>query len=198
MKRVLVATGNIGKIRELKALLGEGVEVLSLSDVGLDGAAETGTTFEENALLKAEQAARATGMVAVADDSGIAVDILDGAPGVWSARYSDPDATDARNRDKLLRALAATPDDGRTARFVSVIAVVAPDGASRTFLGTLEGCVARSERGTGGFGYDSIFELADGRTVAELPADEKNRISHRGMALRNALPYIHSLLADEA
>lgn len=198
MKRVLVATGNMGKVGELKALLGEGIGVLSLADAGLDGAEETGTTFEENALLKAHQAARAADMVTVADDSGIVVDALGGAPGVWSARYSGRDATDAGNREKLLRELRDTPAAQRAARFVSVIAVVAPDGRAQTFLGTLSGSVAMEERGAGGFGYDSIFELPDGRTIAELPADEKNRISHRGMALRNALPYIHSLLADEA
>lgn len=198
MNRILVATGNAGKINELKALLGSGIEVLSLTDIRLEGAEETGSTFEENAVLKARQAAHQSGMIAVADDSGIVVDALGGDPGVRSARYSGPAATDARNREKLLRELLDTPDAGRTARFVCVIAVVAPDGRSQTFAGTLEGVVSRSERGTGGFGYDSIFELSDGRTAAELTPDEKNRVSHRGKALRNALPYIHSLLAEEA
>ncbi len=198
MKRVLVATGNTGKVNELKALLGEGIDVIALSDVGLEGAEETGTTFERNAFIKADLAARTSGLLTVADDSGIVVDALDGAPGVWSARYAGPGATDSDNRAKLLGELADIAKDERAARFVSVIAVVTPDGRSNTFVGTLEGSVGRTERGAGGFGYDSIFELPDGRTVAELTAEEKNRISHRGMALRKALPYIHSLLDDEA
>lgn len=198
MKHILVATGNPGKVRELDSLLGPEVQVLSLADVGLEGAEETGATFEENAFLKANHAARQTGLLTVADDSGIVVDALGGAPGVRSARYSGPGATDASNREKLLRELAEVPSGRRTARFVSVIAVVAPDGRGQAFLGTLEGDVAVSERGQGGFGYDSIFQLPDGRTVAELSHDEKNSISHRGTALRNALPYIYSLLAEQA
>jgi XTP/dITP diphosphohydrolase len=198
MSRVLIATENRGKVTELHALLGERVDVASLDDVGLAGAEETGETFEENAILKATSAARSTGLIAIADDSGIEVDALGGAPGVRSARYDGEGATDERNRVKLLRELAALGAVDRAARFVCAIAVASPDGEVRTFHGALDGTVATEPRGSGGFGYDAILMLQDGRTVAELTPDEKNRISHRGTALKNALPYINELIGSEA
>ncbi|HYH12678.1 MAG TPA: RdgB/HAM1 family non-canonical purine NTP pyrophosphatase [Thermomicrobiales bacterium] len=199
MRRLLIATGNQGKIAEFRALIAtDAVEIVSLHDVGVESPEETGTTFEENAVLKARHAAIASGLVAVADDSGVVVDALGGAPGVISARYSGPDATDASNRELLLRRLETSGALDRSARFECVIAVAHPDGRVETFDGTLEGTIASEERGTGGFGYDPIFELRDGKTVAELSGDQKNRISHRAMALQKALPYIHSVLDADA
>ncbi len=196
--RLLIATGNAGKIAELAALIGDQAEVVSLAEAGIASPEETGTTFEENAALKAVNAARESGLVTVADDSGIEVDALAGAPGVRSARFAGDDATDEQNTAKLLREMEEVPDEDRTARFVSVIVVATPDGRTKAFRGALEGMVGRSPRGSGGFGYDPVMVLPDGRTVAELEPAEKNRISHRGTALRNALPYIHELLESEA
>lgn len=192
--KLLIATGNAGKVAEMKALVGDGVDVVSLADAGIPSPEETGDTFEENAALKATNAARDSGMVSVADDSGIEVDALWGAPGARSARYARHGATDDENTAKLLEELDRVPGQDRTARFVCVIAVATPDGRIRTFRATLEGMVGREPRGDGGFGYDPVMVLQDGRTVAELSAEEKNRVSHRGTALRNALPYIHELL----
>jgi XTP/dITP diphosphohydrolase len=194
MTNLLLATANRGKISELQAMLGRSARVLSLADLDLASPEETGQTFEDNAELKARHGALASGLVTVADDSGIEVDALDGAPGVRSARYAGESGDDARNREKLLAALAGTPPEGRAARFVSVIAVATPTGETRLFRGTLDGRVAGAARGTGGFGYDSVLELPDGRTVAELSQEQKNAISHRGTALRLALPYLHQLL----
>ncbi|HEV2127361.1 MAG TPA: RdgB/HAM1 family non-canonical purine NTP pyrophosphatase [Thermomicrobiales bacterium] len=198
MPRLLIATGNTGKIAEMEALIGDRAEVISLAEAGIESPEETGTTFEENAALKAVNAARESGLVTVADDSGIEVDALGGAPGVRSVRYAGDDATDEQNIAKLLHELEGVPDEARTAGFVSVIVVATPDGRARAFRGTLEGMVGRSPRGGGGFGYDPVMVLGDGRTVAELEPGEKNGISHRGTALRNALPYIHELLDSGA
>jgi len=199
VRRLLVATGNRGKVVELHELLGhERFEVVSLTDVGVESPEETGTTFRENAVLKARLAARASGLPTVADDSGIVVDALGGEPGVRSARFAGDGATDADNRALLLERLRGTEPDRRAARFVCVIAVAEPDGTTETFEGFLEGRVAEQERGSGGFGYDSIFLLDDGRTVAELAPEEKNRMSHRARALEKALPYIHSLFDEDA
>lgn len=194
MIQLLLATSNRGKIRELQHLLGASVEVLSLADLGIESPEETGASFAENAELKARHGAAASGRITVADDSGIEVDALDGAPGIRSARYAGEPADDARNRHRLLRELDGVPQERRTARFVCEIAVATPGGEVRTFHGTLEGRVAERPRGTGGFGYDSLLELPDGRTVAELSAEQKNAISHRGTALRNALPYLHTVI----
>jgi XTP/dITP diphosphohydrolase len=198
MSRVLIATGNPGKIAELQAMLGPAVDVVSLSELAIESPEETGATFAENATLKARHGAAASGLVTVADDSGIEIDALGGAPGVRSARYAGEPGDDERNRRKVLRELAGTPEMARGARFVAVIAVAAPNGQVQTFRGTLDGRVTDAPRGEGGFGYDSLLELPDGRTVAELSADEKNAISHRGTALRNALPFLHELLDNGA
>ncbi len=194
MTRLLLATTNRGKIAELQDMLGSAADVVSLADIGATSVEETGTTFAENAELKARHGAEASGLVTVADDSGIEVDALNGAPGIRSARYAGEPGDDEQNRQKLMAELHGTPTEQRTARFVCEIAVATPAGELRTFHGTLEGRVAERPRGTGGFGYDSLMELPDGRTVAELTADEKNAISHRGEALRNALPYLQSVL----
>lgn len=198
MTKLLVATANEHKLAEFRSLLGQDVDIVSLRDVDVQSPEESGDSFVDNASIKAKHASKATGLVAVADDSGIVVDALGGAPGVRSARFAGPEATDEENRRLLLHRLREVPPYGRTARFVCVIAVARPDGMLRTFEGLLEGSVAVHERGASGFGYDPIFEVSDGSTVAELPPEEKNRMSHRAMALQNALPYIHEVLAIEA
>lgn len=198
MTQLLLATSNRGKIAELRAMLGPSVQVLSFADLGIESPEETGATFAENAMLKARHGATASGLVTVADDSGIEVDALGGAPGIHSARYAGEPSSDERNREKLQEEMRAIPEPNRAARFVCEIAVATPGGDTRTFNGKLEGRVAEAPRGSGGFGYDSLLELPDGRTVAELRPDEKNAISHRGVALRNALPYLHSVLESMA
>lgn len=183
---IVVATGNPGKLAELRALLGSGYRVLSAVDLGVEMPEETGKTFAENAILKARAVARQTGKVAIADDSGMEVAALGGAPGVRTARYAGPAATDADNRNKLLDALQSAVGDERQARFVSVIAIAFSPEEVITTSGTCAGVIAREERGQGGFGYDSIFQTPVGKTMAELSASEKNAISHRGQAMRMA------------
>ncbi|SNR67606.1 XTP/dITP diphosphohydrolase [Humidesulfovibrio mexicanus] len=189
-KTLVLATRNAGKIRELQALLsGLGFEILGLDSFPHMGEIEeTGSTFAENSLLKARTVATATGLVALADDSGLEVDALDGAPGVYSARYSDPGATDEKNNQKLLDALRTVPEERRGCRFVSVVAASAPGGAELLAEGRWEGRVLTAPRGAGGFGYDPLFlDLELGQSAAELAADEKNARSHRGRALRALL-----------
>jgi len=179
---VVIATKNPDKLREMRAVLLEAVPGLNVVD-GVDWAdvPETGDTLEEKALLKGAAVASATGFVAIADDTGLEVIALDGAPGVHSARFAGPDASYAENRRMLLAALDGVAD--RRARFRTVIAIVWPDGESCTVEGVLGGRIAGAERGSGGFGYDSLFELDSGRTLAEVSEAEKNRISHRALAL---------------
>ena len=186
MEPFIIATHNVKKLAELERILTPlGISVQTASQAGftLPEVDETGTTFAENARLKAESAMRATGRPAVADDSGLVVDALGGAPGVYSARYAGPDAGDRDRYEKLLRELADVPDDRRTARFVSAVCCVFPDGTSIDVTGACEGRIARAPRGDGGFGYDPVFLVGD-RSYAELTAAEKDEISHRGRALR--------------
>jgi XTP/dITP diphosphohydrolase len=196
-RRILVATRSAHKLRELQGLLVvAGVRLVSLDDVGIpDEVEETGTTFEANARLKARAYARLSGMTTLADDSGIEVDALGGAPGVRTRRYAGEDATDAQNNAKLLAALAGLPPERRGARYVCVLALVEPTlaGERRTppvvlARGTCRGRIALAPRGTGGFGYDPIFEPAGeppgGRTLGLYTAEEKNAISHRARAAR--------------
>jgi XTP/dITP diphosphohydrolase len=187
MKAVL-ASSNAGKLRELAALLSPfGYQLITQSSLGIDTPPETGTTFAENALLKARHAARLSGLAAIADDSGIEVDALDGRPGVYSARYAGEGATDLANLQKMLAELRDVPPDRRTARYQCVIAFArsADDPAPLIAHGSWEGHVLTAPRGTGGFGYDPIFQPAAlDLTAAELSADEKNARSHRGEALR--------------
>jgi len=187
---IVLATRNAGKIKELNALLaGFGLCVLGLGDFPEIGEIEeTGTTFAENSLLKARTVAQATNLVALADDSGLEVDALSGAPGVYSARYSDPGATDARNNAKLIDVLHDTPESRRGCRFVSVVAAVAPNGESACAEGRWEGRVLTAPRGEGGFGYDPLFfDVELGKSAAELSPADKNTRSHRGRALRALL-----------
>jgi XTP/dITP diphosphohydrolase len=193
---VVLATGNRGKLAEFRQLLGDsGYEVLAQSQFGIEPPDETGATFEANALLKARHAAQLTGLPALADDSGLEVDALGGAPGVYSARYAGAGATDAANIAKLLAALVAVPEAHRTARFRCAIAFVrtAEDAAPLLAHGAWEGRILAAPRGAGGFGYDPVFlDPASGLSAAELGAASKNARSHRGAALRDLLRQLHA------
>ena len=183
--RLMVATGNRGKLAEFAAMLGgSGVEVLPLPK-GAATPEETGVTLAENALIKASACYEAYGAFAVADDSGLFVDALGGAPGVRSARYAGEDANDAGNRERLLRELAEVPEGLRGAEFRCVLCLVGPEGGPRYFQGVVRGSIAPVERGPNGFGYDPVFvpEEGDGRTFAEMEPAEKDAISHRGRAI---------------
>ena len=194
---LVLATSNVGKVRQLQSLLSDDVVVKSLADFGLTAPEESGATFAANASLKAISAAKATGILALADDSGLEVEALGGAPGVLSARYSGEGATDTSNIDRLLADLDAVPDGERSARFVCVLTLANNDGVLYTVTGECLGQIARARRGTNGFGYDPVFELEDGRTVAELTIEEKNRISHRGIAMREMMPGLLIAIATQ-
>ena len=181
------ATTNKKKLAEIQRILNAlGHEAKSLAELGVCvDAEETGTTFEENALIKAKAVARATGMPSISDDSGLEVDALRGAPGVYSARYSGEGANDERNNQKLLSELADVPDEKRGARFRTVITCAFPDGGHFQVEGICEGRMLRSPEGDNGFGYDPLFYYEPfGKTFAALSADEKNSVSHRGKAMR--------------
>jgi XTP/dITP diphosphohydrolase len=189
MPRLVLATNNAGKVAELRQLLdGCGWEIITPADAGVSlQVDETGQTYAENARIKAVKYAKAAGLVALADDSGLEVDALDGRPGVMSARYAGPNRTDEERVETLLRELAEVPAGQRSARFRCLIAVSDPDGRIEMAEGTVEGEVATAPRGDDGFGYDPIFVLPErGLTMAELPADVKNNVSHRGAAARKA------------
>lgn len=191
---IVLASGNPGKLEELRALLGPSVTVRSALQLGVALPEETGTTFEENAILKARAVAEVTGLMAIADDSGLEVDALQGAPGVYSARYAGADADDDRNTAKLLMELHDVADSDRTARFRSVIAMAFSPGEIITTSGSCEGRIIREKRGDGGFGYDPVFLLPEGRTMAELGPEEKNAVSHRGHAMREAIEILRHRL----
>jgi len=184
---VVLASGNAGKLRELRDLLGPSFRVQSARDVQAELPEETGSTFAENAILKANSVASQTGLIAISDDSGLEVDALDGAPGVHTARYAGDHATDEQNRVKLLDALKDVPPARRGARFVSVIAIAFDPDDVVTAEGICEGEIATRERGDGGFGYDSLFLVPSGKTMAELSFEQKNAISHRGQAMKKAM-----------
>ncbi len=193
MTKIVLASGNQGKLREFARLLSElNVTLVSMSDLVPAGfeVEETGITFEDNAWLKALAVCEATGLPALSDDSGIEVDALDGWPGVYSARYAGMGASDQDNNDLLLRELAGVPADQRSGRFVCCLAfaVPGPRGARRvaSVRGIIEGHIVEAPRGQRGFGYDPLFEPRDfpGRTTAELTGEEKDAISHRGQAAR--------------
>jgi XTP/dITP diphosphohydrolase len=188
---VVLATGNAGKLREMREILAPwDVEVRSLDEYAVSAVAETGLTFVENALLKARHAATASGLPAIADDSGLEVDALRGAPGIRSARYAGPGASDQANNERLLGELARVAPPERTARYRCAMVFLrwAEDPAPVIAQAAWDGTIALEPRGSGGFGYDPLF-LVDGgaRTAAELPSDEKNRRSHRGQALRRLI-----------
>jgi XTP/dITP diphosphohydrolase len=202
--RLVLATNNRGKLREFQRLLaGSGFELVTPADLGVDwDVEETGASFQENARLKAVDAAHATGLPAFADDSGLEVDHLDGRPGIFSARYAGGDRTDGSLNEReqcemILREMQGVPDQQRSARFRCVIAIATPAGDVRTVDGVFEGRIAHDIRGEGGFGYDPIFLVPErGVTSAELPPDEKNALSHRGQAARKALPILRTMSHD--
>ena len=181
---IIVATGNAGKIREIKKIFSnQNINILSMGEVGIDiEIEENGKTFEENALIKAREINRLTGKTVLADDSGLCVDALGGAPGIFSARYAGENATDEQRIEKLLAELA--DEENRKAKFVSAIAVVLPDEMELTTIGEVHGRIADKAYGDGGFGYDPIF-ISDelGKTFGIASDDEKNATSHRGRAL---------------
>ncbi|GKW39030.1 XTP/dITP diphosphatase [Pectobacterium carotovorum] len=188
MQKVVLATGNPGKVRELASLLADfGLDIVAQTELGVDSAEETGLTFIENAILKARHAAQITGLPAIADDSGLAVDALGGAPGIYSARYAGADASDQQNLDKLLLTLKDVPDEQRRASFHCVLVYLrhAEDPTPIVCHGSWQGMLTHEAAGSGGFGYDPIFFVPElGKTAAELTREEKNAQSHRGQALR--------------
>jgi XTP/dITP diphosphohydrolase len=193
--QLLVASSNPGKIREIRALLPSNVSVLSLDDVGLASPEETGSTLRENADLKALYAARASGMLALADDSGLEVKALAGEPGVRSARFAGEPPDDAENRKALLAALSGIPMESRAARFVCAVTIATPNGIVGNSQGVVNGTILDHERGSRGFGYDALFLLPNGQTIAELLDEEKNAMSHRSVAIRKILPQLERALA---
>lgn len=207
--RLVLATHNAGKLRELRELLRGQVPGLDVDTQVVDAAAagapdvvETGVTFAENSLLKARAVAAATGLVAIADDSGLAVDVMGGAPGIFSARWAGRHGDDQANLELLLNQVADVPDAHRGAAFVCAAALAVPGtpeepGREEVEYGQLEGTLLRAPRGAGGFGYDPVLQpLGGDRSCAELSAEEKNAISHRGKAFRALLPAIISALQD--
>lgn len=202
MAKLLVATNNPGKVREYEELLEDLPPSLEFTFPAKEGLTlevdESGETFEENARLKARAYAQASGLLTLADDSGLEVDALGGAPGVRSARYAGPDADDVDRYRKLLKALAGVPTEKRSARFHCVVALALPDGTVYSADGVCEGEIGNDPRGEHGFGYDPIFIVRgyNGRTMAELPPDVKNQISHRARALLAIQPKLMEVILD--
>jgi XTP/dITP diphosphohydrolase len=197
--KLLVATGNPGKLKEIRSLL----DASPLEIIGLDQLTdppeviEDGSTFADNARKKAQAMAQFSGYLTLADDSGLVVAALAGAPGVHSARYAGKQGDDAANNGKLLAVMASVEDEKRQAAFHCVMALAWPDGRCETYAGQVSGLIMRAERGTGGFGYDPLFMVPEyGKTMAELPLEIKNRISHRGMALRKVIPVLIELAGE--
>lgn len=201
-RRIVLATRNVGKIGEFQHLLDAadlGIEVVGVAEFPeLADTVETGVTFEENARLKADEVARGTGLPALADDSGLAVDVLGGCPGVFSARWSGSHGADDANIDLLLAQTADVPAEKLTARFRCCVALAVPGEETHVEFGDVEGHLVRERRGTNGFGYDPVFELPDGRTMAEHTPEEKAAISHRGRAFRAILPVVAHLVSTGA
>ena len=198
--RYIIATHNQDKLAELSRILEPlGIEAVTDRDLGIElpEVEETGTTFAENAYLKAASACEATGLPAIADDSGIAVDALNGGPGIYSARYGGPDANDHDRNMKLLEELRGLPEQQRGAHYVCAVCCVFPDGSEPlTAKGYMYGVIGTEERGERGFGYDPLFIVRDGKTVAELTEEEKDAISHRGNALRDFRAVLLKKLGD--
>ena len=196
---LLIATNNKGKVKELQELLRDtGIELVAPAQIDLQlDVVEDGSTYAENATKKATAFANASGMISLADDSGLEVDALNGAPGIYSARYSPkPNATDADRRAYLLQNLQGKPRPWM-ARFHATIAIATPDGEVHLTEGICEGEIIPEERGTGGFGYDPIFLLSElGKTMAELSMDEKNHLSHRAKAVMKAKPILRELFTE--
>jgi XTP/dITP diphosphohydrolase len=194
-KRVIIATKNRGKAKEFQHMFAPyGYEVQTLLDLPhIEDVEETGETFEENAILKAETVAQELGELVIADDSGLAIDALEGRPGVYSARYAGEEKSDEANMEKVLHELEAVEGTDRTARFHCVLAIAGPNRETRTVTGTCEGMILQEKRGTNGFGYDPIFFVPTlQKSMAELSPDEKSQISHRG----NALKKLKNIISD--
>ena len=195
-RKIVLASGNAGKLREIDRILAEfDIRVVPQSDYGVGDADETGATFLENALIKARHAVEATGLPAIADDSGLAVDVLDGRPGVYSARYAGPNATDDENNDRLLAELEGVPEAERGAAFHCAVCFVQP-GEKEPIIaeGEWRGRILDKRQGQGGFGYDPLFYVPDaGCSSAELERADKNRRSHRGQALRELARRLHEI-----
>ena len=187
-QKLILASNNAHKIQELSAMLGGRYDVLSMRDAGFtDEIIEDGETFEENARIKAEAVMRATGYLTLADDSGLSVDALGGAPGVHSARYAGDQHSDADNNALLMKNMENVPDEARTARFVSCIAIASPFKPTQIVRGECPGRITRAPRGSGTFGYDPYFEYENGLTFAEMEGEAKNAVSHRARAMQEAL-----------
>ena len=187
MKKLIFATGNAGKMKEIRMILADmGYEIRSMKEEGIDPEIiEDGTTFEENAVIKAKAVAALTDAIVLADDSGLEIDALNKEPGIYSARYMGEDTSYHVKNNNLIERLEGVPEERRTARFVCAIAAVLPDGKVLVTTGTIEGRIGYEERGENGFGYDPIFYVPEyGCTSAELTEEQKNEISHRGKALR--------------
>ena len=187
-RKIIVATGNEGKMDEIRQILGgENIDFASLKDEKLQDVeiVEDGSTFEENAMIKARKISEITGQMVLADDSGLEVDYLDRAPGIYSARYLGEDTSYDIKNNHIIKLLEGVPEEKRTARFVCAMACAFPDGRSLTTRGVIEGRIGYEEQGENGFGYDPIFYVPElGKTTAELTEAEKNLVSHRGKALR--------------
>lgn len=191
MKKLIFATGNENKMKEIRMILGDlDYEILSMKEAGIDvDIVEDGKTFEENAMIKAKAISKIANCLVLADDSGLEVDYMDKQPGIMSARWMGEDTSYRIKNQKIIDNLEGVPKEQRTARFVCAIAVAFPDGKVITKRGTIEGIIGYEERGENGFGYDPIFFVPEyGKTTAELSPEEKNKISHRGKALRMMKP----------
>lgn len=187
MEKLIFATGNKDKMKEIRMILADaGYEILSMKEAGIDAdIVEDGSTFEENAIIKAKAISKIAGCVVLADDSGLEVDAMGGAPGIYSARFEGVDTPYSVKNKIIMDKLEGLPEEERTARFVCAIAAAWPDGRVITKRGTIEGRIAHEPAGENGFGYDPIFFVPEyGKTTAELDPEEKNKISHRGKALR--------------
>lgn len=197
MKEIIIATKNRGKARDFIGMFEPlGFNVKTLHDYEeIEDVEETGTTFEENAIIKAEAVAKRLGRIVIADDSGLIVDALDGEPGIYSARYAGEQKDDEANIDKVLEKLKSVPDNERTARYYCALAMTFPDGKTTTVNGTCEGIIRHERRGTNGFGYDPIFYMSEmEKTMAEITLEEKNQISHRAEAMRKLKDILPSLM----
>ncbi|VDG99439.1 Non-canonical purine NTP pyrophosphatase [Lysinibacillus sphaericus] len=199
MKQILVATNNKGKVRDFEQLFKpHGIEVISLKDLNEPiEVEETGTTFEENAILKAEETAKILGKWVISDDSGLEIDALNGEPGVYSARYAGEPKDDEANIDKALNGLKDVPEGSRDARFRCVLAIAGPGIETKTFSGSCDGSILFERHGENGFGYDPIFYVpSEGKAMAELTPAEKAAISHRGVAMRKFEKELPNLIGE--